>query len=87
MQTKLAKASVQDNNGINSVADPSGHGRKRSYQFDHSSSTRVCGWVGWGSRPGPIASENRQGHVEAVSSHSQVSLQLDGAGDEIGGQS
>jgi len=87
LQTKLAKASVKENNGTNLVADPSGHGGKRSYQLDHWSSTRIFGWVGWGSRPGPITFENRQGHVEAVSSHSPVSLQLDGAGDEISGQS
>jgi hypothetical protein len=87
LQTKLAKASVKEGHGNKTVADPSGERRKRGYQFDHLSSTQIFGWVGWGSRPGPTTKPNRQGHVEIVSSHSSVTLQLDGAGNKVSGQS
>jgi len=87
LQTKLATASVKGGDEKNTVADPLGAGRKRGYQFDLLSSTRIFGWIGWGSRPGPATRRNHQGHVEIASSHSSVSLQLDGEGNQVGGQS
>jgi hypothetical protein len=86
LQTKLATASVKEGDE-NAVVDPSGGGGKRGYQFDLLSSTRIFGWVGWGSRPGPTTKQTHQGYVEIVSSHSSVSLQLEGAGNRVGGQS
>jgi hypothetical protein len=86
LQTKLAKASVKED-GEKPAADPLGVGRKRGYQFDHSSSSQIFGWVGWAPRPGPTTRQNHQGHVEIGSSHSSVILQLDGAGTKISGQS
>jgi hypothetical protein len=86
LQTKLAKASVKEG-GNKTVADPSGKQRVRGYQFDLLSSTQIFGWVGWGPRPGPTTKPNRQGHVEIVSSHSSVTLLLDGAGNKVSGHS
>lgn len=83
LQTKLATASLKVDNGTNVVNHPLENG-KRGYAFDHSSSSRIFGWVGWGSRPGPTTQQNYQGHVEVVSSHGSVVLQLDGAGSQIG---
>jgi len=82
LQTKLAKASVKEGDGNKTVTDPSGEQRKRRYQFDHLSSTQIFGWIGSGSRPGPTTQPN-QGHVEIVSSHSSVMLELDGAGNKV----
>jgi len=87
LQTKLAKASVKEGDEKKTVADPLGERRKRVYQFDHLSSARILGWVGWGPRPGPTTKQNHQGHVEIVSSHNPVSLYLDGPGDKVSGQS
>jgi hypothetical protein len=83
VQTKLAKAFVREVDEQKALVDPLAEGRKRGYQFDQKSSSRIFGWVGWGSRPGPTTQPNHQGHVDIVSSHSSVVLQLEGAGNEL----
>jgi hypothetical protein len=87
LQTKQAITSVKENNAKPIAPDPLGQRRERGYQIDHSSSSRIFGWVGWGSRPGPTTQQIHQGHVEVATSKSAVTLQLDGAGEKINGQS
>ena len=78
LQTKLASVNVKEQD-VKHLVDPLGKDRLRHYQFDHTSTTRIFGWVGWGQRPTSTI-HNHQGHVELVSSHSSVQLQLDGGG-------
>jgi len=72
LQTKLSSADLDDD--VVAV-DPSGMSRQRSYFYDHASSNRKFGWVGWGDRPKKW-DPSRQGHVEIISSLSPVLLQL-----------
>jgi len=87
LHTKLAQAVLKEQSNKVLVADPTGNGGLRKYQLDHKTSTRMYGWVGWGQRPGPATGKIHQGHVEVVSSHSPVSLRLDGSGSLDQGQS
>lgn len=79
LRTKLASAVVDrvDHDLDNEVDDSS---KQRNFQYDTQTSTHMFGWVGFGQRPGPTTRHLRQGHVEIHSSHSQVLLQLQGAG-------
>jgi hypothetical protein len=57
---------------------------QRNFQYDTQTSTHMYGWVGFGQRPGPTTYHLHQGHVAIQSSHSQVLLQLAGAGYNSG---
>jgi hypothetical protein len=104
VKTKLAEAVVQEgsssNDGSHSsrLKDDEDKERERKYIYDHVSSSRTFGWVGWGSRPrshvgtsGGIGGHSwgvgggvkgwgggatDQGHVEIVSSLSEVMLKF-----------
>lgn len=81
LRTKLA-ATVVKLHDVGPLVDPLGQNRNRYYQYDYMSNTRIFGWVGWGERPDPTQ-RNHQGNVEILSSHSLVSLQLNGAGVQL----
>lgn len=76
LQTKLSSAVVTRQDKKVLVTDPSGQNRQRHLEYDHTSSTRMFGWVGWGQRP-RTTRKTQQGHVEIASSHSPVYLELD----------
>lgn len=78
LETKLASVYVKQTEINNILADPSGNGGNRGYDYDLYSAQRKFGWVGWGKRPDPRVS---QGGVVLATTHSPVVLQLAGAGD------
>jgi hypothetical protein len=50
VKTKLAEAVVQEDPASRPTNDED-KGRVRKFIYDHVSSSRTFGWVGWGSRP------------------------------------
>jgi len=67
VKTKLAEAVVQEG-GSGLLSGPTSDDdkeRERKYVYDHVSSSRTFGWVGWGSRP-----RSRTGTSSGSSIHS-----------------
>ncbi|THH21359.1 hypothetical protein EW146_g176 [Bondarzewia mesenterica] len=76
LQAKSSSAVVQERHVPGGLWAEKYDGEQRALQYDHTSHSRLLGWVGWGSRP--MGEERRQdGHVEVMSSLSPVVLQLD----------
>lgn len=73
MQTKLSQATVIEEQ-VDSWYDPAGLHRDFRYEYDHKSSNRIFGWVGWGSRLKPRTPG--QSNLAASSSMSPVSLRF-----------